>query len=120
MRATRLHLLHMLTGVLIAVFLGIHMVRLHLDSILDWLGVDTTASTSWESMIDRASEGIWAFVYIALLAVVLYHALYGLRGIILEWKPSVKTGRIITWSFIIIGIGAFGWGTYVPLDLLLS
>ena len=120
MRTTRLHLLHMLTGILIAVLLGIHLVRLHLDSILDWFGVNTTDSTSWESMIDRASEGIWAALYITLLAVVLYHALYGLRGIILELTPSVKTGRIITWSFIIIGIGAFIWGTYVPLDLLSS
>lgn len=120
MRATRFHLLHMITGVLIAVLLGIHMVRLHLDSILDWFGVDTTDSTSWESMIARASEGIWAALYIALLAVALYHALYGLRGIILELTPSAKAGRIITWSFIIIGIGAFGWGTYVPLHLLSS
>jgi len=119
-RATRFHLLHMITGVLIAVLLGIHMVRLHLDSILDWFGVDTTGSTSWESMIARASEGIWAALYIALLAVALYHALYGLRGIILELTPSAKGGRIITWSFIIIGIGAFGWGTYVPLHLLSS
>ena len=120
MRTTRLQLLHMLTGILIAVFLGIHMVRLHLDSILDFFGVDATDPTSWESMIGRASQGIWAALYIALLAVVLYHALYGLRGIILELTPSVKTGRVITWSFIIIGIGAFAWGTYVPLDLLSS
>jgi len=120
MRTTRLHLLHMLTGVLIAVLLGIHMVRLHLDSILDWFGVDTADSTSWESMIARASEGIWAALYIALLAVALYHALYGLRGIILELTPSAKGGRIIIWSFIIIGICVFGWGAYVPLHLLSS
>ena len=117
MRATRFHLLHMITGVLIAVLLGIHMVRLHLDSILDWFGVDTADSTSWESMIARASEGLWAALYIALLAVALYHALYGLRGIILELNPSVRTRHIITWVLIIVGITAFIWGSYVPLAL---
>jgi len=120
MRTTRLHLLHMLTGVVIAVLLGIHVVVLHLDAILGFFGVDATDPTSWGSMIGRASQGIWAGLYIALLAVVLYHALHGLRGIILEVTPLVKTERIITWSFIIVGIIAFIWGAYVPLALLSS
>ena len=120
MRTTRFHLLHILAGVLIAVLLGIHMVRLHLDAILEFFGVDSNDPTSWPSMIDRASQGIWAALYITLLAVALYHALYGLRGIILELTPSAKAGRIITGSFIVIGIAVFGWGTYVPLHLLSS
>jgi len=110
----------MFTGVLIAILLGIHMVILHLDGILGFFGVDATEPTSWGSMIGRASQGIWAGLYIALLAVVLYHALYGLRGIILEVTTSAKTERIITWSFIIIGIIAFLWGAYVPVALLSS
>ena len=117
---TRFHLIHMLAGVLIAVLLGTHMVILHFDTILGFFGVNVTEPTAWQSMIDRASQGIWAGLYITLLAFVLYHALYGLRGIILEVTPSVKTERIVTWAFIIIGIIAFIWGTYVPLALLSS
>ena len=110
----------MLTGVLIAALLGIHMVILHLDTILGFFGVDATEPTSWGSMIGRASQGIWAALYITLLAVVLYHALYGLRGILLELTLSVKLERIITWAFIIIGVIAFIWGAYVPVALLSS
>ena len=120
MRTTRLHLLQMLAGIVIAVLLGIHMVILHLDAILGFFGFDATEPTSWQSMIGRASQGIWAGLYIALLAFVLYHALYGLRGIILELTPSVRTERIITRVFIIIGIIAFIWGAYVPVALLSS
>ena len=120
MRTTRFHLLHMFSGLVIAVLLGIHMVVIHLDAVLGFFGVDATEPTSWQSMIARSSHGIWAGIYIALLAVVLYHALYGLRGIILELTPSVKTGRIITWVLIGIGIIAFIWGSYVPLTLLSS
>ena len=120
MRTTRLNLLHMFTGVAIAALLGIHMVILHLDAVLGFFGVDATEPTSWESMIGRASQGIWAGLYIALLAFALYHALYGLRGIILETTPSVKTNRTITWVFIIVGIIVFIWGAYVPVALLSS
>jgi succinate dehydrogenase hydrophobic anchor subunit len=110
----------MFTGVAIAALLGIHMVILHLDAVLGFFGVDATEPTSWQSMIERASQGIWVGIYIALLAVVLYHALYGLRGIILELNPSVRTGHIITWVLIIVGITAFIWGSYVPLALFSS
>ena len=118
MRATRLQLLHIFTGVVIAVLLGIHMVIFHLGAILGFFGVDITEPTSWGAMIGRASQGIWAGLYIVLLAVVLYHALNGLRGIILEVTRSVKTERIITWGLIVIGIIAFIWGAYVPVALL--
>jgi len=120
MRTTRLRLLHMFTGVAIAALLGIHMVILHLDAVLGFFGVDATEPTSWQSMIERASQGIWVGIYIALLAVVLYHAFYGLRGIILELNPSVRTGRIITWVLIVVGIITFIWGSYVPIALFSS
>ena len=120
MRTTRLRLLLMFSGVLIAILLGTHMAILHLDAILGFFGADATEPTSWQSMISRASQGIWVVLYIALLAVVLYHALYGLRGIILEVTPSAKTERIITRVFIIIGIVTFIWGAYVPVALLSS
>lgn len=120
MRNTYLRFGQLVTSILVAVLLGIHMVVLHLDAILGFFGVDATEPTSWGAMIGRASQGIWAALYIALLAVVLYHALYGLWRIILEVTPSVKMERIVTWVIIIFGIIAFIWGTYVPVVLLSS
>ena len=117
---TRLHFLFLFAGVAIAVLLGIHMVTLHLDAILDFFGVNAADPTGWLSMIGRASQGVWASLYIALLAFVLYHALYGLRGVILEVTTSVRTERVITRVFIGVGILAFIWGSYVPVALLSS
>ena len=117
MRSTYLWFTHLITGVLIAVFLGIHMVLLHLNDILEFLGVDAAEPTSWASMIDRASQGIFVALYIALLAVGLYHGINGLRGIILEVAPSARTGRIVTWVLIVFGIIIFGWGTWAPFYL---
>ena len=120
MRTTYLWFLQLVTGVLIAVLLGTHMVIQHLDAILDFFGIEVTEPTSWASMIDRASQGIFVALYIALLAVGLYHGINGLRGIILEVTPSARTGRIVTWVLIVFGIIIFGWGTWVPFYLLAS
>jgi len=120
MRNTYLRLLQLVTGALIAVLLGIHIVIMHVDAILGFFGVDAAKPTSWGAMIERASQGIWAGLYIALLVFVLYHAFNGLRNIILELTPSVKTGRIVTWVIIAFGIIAFIGGTYVPVALLVS
>lgn len=117
MRKTYQWILHLITGALIAVFLGIHMVLMHLDAILGFFGIEAAEPTSWGAMIGRASQGIWVGLYIALLAVVLYHALNGLRGIILESTSSAKTERIVTRVIIAFGIIAFAWGAYVPVAL---
>ena len=118
MRNTYLWLLQLASGVLIAVILGIHIVSIHLNDILGFFGVDAADPVSWAAMIDRASQGIWAGLYIALLAVGLYHGIYGLRGIILESIPSERTGRIVTRTLIVIGVIVFIWGAYVLFALL--
>ena len=120
MRNTYLQLLQLITGVLIAVLLSIHMVIMHLDAILGFFGVDVGEITSWESMIDRSGQCLWAGIYIALLAVVLYHGLNGLRNIILELTLSTRIAHIVTGIIIGFGIIAFIGGTYVPVALLTS
>ena len=118
MRNTYLQLIHLITGVLIAVLLGIHMVIMHLDAILGFFGVEMVHVTSWESMIGRARQGLWAGVYIPLLAFALYHGLNGLRNVVLELAPSPAAKRVITWIIIIVGIIFFALGIYAPLALL--
>jgi succinate dehydrogenase hydrophobic anchor subunit len=120
MRNTYLWLIQLVTGVLIAVLAGIHMVWMHLDAILGFFGVDVSDVTAWHSMIERSREVMWAGIYIALLAVVLYHALNGLRNIILELTPSARTERIVTWAIAAFGIIVFAWSLYVPIALLSS
>ena len=120
MGSAYLRLAQLITGVVVAILLGIHIVLSHQVVILGSLGIEVTEPTAWASMIERASQGTFVGIYIALLACGLYHAIYGLRNIILEVTPSVKTGRIITRALIAIGIIVFIWGTYVPIALFTS
>jgi succinate dehydrogenase hydrophobic anchor subunit len=115
MQRTRFHLLFLFCGIATAVTLGIHMAAQHLNNILSRGNPDPT---SWASMISRATEGSWVAVYLLMLAFVLYHALYGLRGIILELVTKSSTVRVINWVFIIGGIIVFGWGSYALFTLL--
>lgn len=119
MKAAYLRVAQLFTGVAIAVLLGIHLVIQHLDNILGVFGVNIANPTSWDSMIARSRQVTWVGIYVALLAAGLFHALYGLRNIILETAPSATAGRTVTWLIIILGIIAFGWGTYVPVALFM-
>ena len=117
MRNTYLWLLQLITGILIAVLLGIHMVVLHLDAVLGFFGAEATEPTSWKAMVDRAGQGAWVGLYIALLAFALYHGLNGLRNIVLELAPSPRVSRWVTSFVIALGIVGFIWGAYVPIAL---
>lgn len=118
MRNTYLQFIQMVTGALIAILLGVHVIMQHLDAILGFLGFDVAGATSWDSMMERASQGIWAALYIALLVFGLYHALNGLRNIILELTPSARTARVVTWIIIIFGVVFLVLGIYAPIALL--
>jgi len=117
-RYTYVWLWQLITGVLIAVLLGIHMVIQHLDKILVFFGVNLGDTTSWSSMIERSRQVTWAGVYVALLAVLLYHGLNGLRNVVLELTTSQRTERAITWTIVAVGILVFVWASYVPIALL--
>jgi succinate dehydrogenase hydrophobic anchor subunit len=117
-RYTYLWLMQLVTGVLIAVLLGIHMVLQHLDKILPFFGIDINDPTSWNSMIERSRHAVWAGIYISLLAVLLYHALNGLRNVILELTPSARAERMVTRTILAFGIVVFIWASFVPIALL--
>jgi succinate dehydrogenase / fumarate reductase membrane anchor subunit len=116
-RNTYLWLLQLVTGGLILLFGGTHMVLMHLDDILGFFGIDIGEPTTWASMMDRAGRGFWLAFYIIFLALVLYHGLNGLRGIILELTPSPRMERLVTGLILALGIIAFGLGIYVPAQL---
>lgn len=118
MKNTYLWLAQLVTGILIAVTLGIHMVWMHLDTILSALGIDASEPTSWTSVLQRSRDVIWVILYVLLLAFVLYHALYGLRNVISESIQSRSVRLVVTWGILAFGILAFAWGTYVPIILL--
>jgi succinate dehydrogenase hydrophobic anchor subunit len=125
MRNTYLQFTQFITGILIAVLLGIHMVNMHLDAILGFLGVKGIFGidiahdpTIFKLMIERARTITFAAIYIALLVFALYHAFNGLRNVVLEMTPSPRAERIVTGIIIFVGVIFLVLGIYAPIALL--
>jgi len=116
MKNTYLQLAQIITGTVVGILLSIHMAVMHLDALLGFFGI--VNDISWASMIERAREGVWAGIYIALLTFGLFHALNGLRNILLEINLSNTTERVLTRIIIIAGVAFFILGTWAPLTLL--
>ncbi len=117
---TYLWLLQMVTGVLILVLLGIPLIITHLPVVLNFFGVDATELVPSGLAANRTNPGIWVSLSGFLAAIILYHALSGLRNTVLELVPSVKKASIITWVIIVSGIILLIGTIYVPVVLLSS
>jgi succinate dehydrogenase hydrophobic anchor subunit len=125
MRNTYLQFTQYITGVLIAILLGIHVVNMHLDTILLFFGVNTFFGidiaqdpTVFKLMMERAQTVTFAAIYIALLIFALYHAFNGLRNILLELTKTPGAEKVVTGIIIFVGVVFLVLGIYAPLALL--
>jgi succinate dehydrogenase/fumarate reductase cytochrome b subunit len=118
MRNSYLQVAQMITGVCVAILLAIHLAVQRLDVILGFVGIRVDHPLGWDSMLERARQGSWVGIYIALLAFALFHALNGLRNILLEMNISASGMRVYTWVIVALGIVFLVLGTYTPIMLL--
>lgn len=117
MGRTYLWLLQMVTGVVILVSLSIALVSTHLPVVLNLLGIDAIGQVPEGLAANRANPGVWAGMAGVLVAIILYHALSGLRNTLVELVPSAKKARIISWVIIVSGIIILMGSIYVPVVL---
>jgi len=118
MRNTYLQLVQMASGAIAGILLLIHIAVQRLDIILGYFGVNVSDPLAYGSMMERARQGSWAALYIALLAFALFHALNGLRNILLELDLSDKAIRVSTGIIIFTGLVFLSLGIYTPVVLL--
>ena len=100
-----------ITAVLIAGFIFAHLWFAHLT--------EAGQKITLERVTQRLGEGGFFFLYIGLLAVAIYHAAYGLRGIVLDYGPGSKARAAVTWLALLIGLAAFGYGSFTLFSCLL-
>ncbi len=116
MRENYLHLLRLITGVIIFFLLAIHMIMMRLDDILGFFGIHIEEPTSWSSVMERAGSLGWMSFYLVLLALALYHGLYGLRAILIELPLPSFIARSIGYILLAIGVMVFAYGAYIPIS----
>jgi len=119
MRESKLWVLHIITAIVILVFLSSHMVIMHMGSILSSLGFNFSDSpTSSEEVFRRSQQVLFMVVYIVLLGTALFHGLYGLRSIFYELSLPKILEKIIGRVLCVAGIALFIYGSYVAVQLV--
>jgi len=93
-------LLHYITGFLILITGAVHLIANNL------VGFNWIKDTLWYPI----SQGIF-------LAAVLYHAMNGLRVILVELLPGSSIGKVISTILVVIGTIFFISGLYFLLVL---
>jgi succinate dehydrogenase / fumarate reductase membrane anchor subunit len=106
----------MAAGVVIFLLLGLHMLTTHMGG-LTGIFVENRAEDAISPANSQARDASLFFTatYIVLLAVALYHGLYGLRTILLELTLKPAMERAVTVVLVIVGIGLLGFGTWAAV-----
>ena len=112
MRDQTLWTWHVLAGLVILVFLGLHMALMHLDAILGIFNPAGGHPIDWANVVARAQQAFFMVTYIVLLGAALFHGLYGLRNIVFELGigPGLKTA--VSGVLTIGGLAMFAFGAW--------
>ena len=109
-------ILFIVAAVVVFVFLGLHMMIVHLDALLGGIASPAGGSAlAWENVIHRSQSSFFTVTYIILLAAALYHGFYGLRTIIFEFGARKEAEGAWTTLLWIVGIVLFIVGTVAAI-----
>ena len=94
-------LLQRVTGVLLVIGMFVHYLYLHFIS---------KGHITFEIVTARLNTHSWVFFDICLLAIIIYHAVYGLLGILTDCNLKPATQKTLNYLFGIAGILLFFYG----------
>ena len=106
MREVHLKILQYVTAIGIFFVVGVHLLVSHFGS---------GDSTSWVSVVKRATSSGWFALYIFILIFGFYHTLNGLRTIILEFSLPQRAIKVLDWTLVLGGLAVFGYAIYIPI-----
>jgi succinate dehydrogenase / fumarate reductase membrane anchor subunit len=112
MRDQSLWTWHVGAGVIILIFLGLHMGIMHLDYTLGIFNPADGHPIDWANVVARGKSTFFMITYVVLLGAALFHGLYGLRNILFELNPSAGVKSSLSWIFIFAGVSLFIVGTW--------
>ena len=112
MRDQSLWTWHVGAGVVILVFLGLHMGIMHLDYTLGIFNPADGHPIDWANVVARGKSATFMITYVVLLGTALFHGLYGLRNILLELNPPSGLKSLLGWLLVVAGVGLFVVGTW--------
>ena len=94
-------LLQRITGALLIIYIAGHI----------WIDHDAIhGPITFQGVAERLRGSFWKNFDIALLCLVIYHGLNGIRIIILDFNPGKSIQKLTLWGILILGIMLFIYG----------
>jgi succinate dehydrogenase hydrophobic anchor subunit len=106
---TWLWLVKIVTGPLLVILILIHFIVNHFAA--------ETGLLTYKDVIAYYQNPLIPAMEILFLTTVVTHSLIGLRGIVLDLKPSRGALKIIDWLFVIFGVVAVSYGAWLALTI---
>jgi succinate dehydrogenase / fumarate reductase membrane anchor subunit len=98
------------SGLLVLIVLVIHFVVNHF--------VAPGGLLSYVDVLHYYQNPIIPFMEILFLTFVVSHSLVGLRGIILDLKPTPAVLRVVNWALLVFGAGAIAYGIWLIMAIV--
>lgn len=99
--------LQRLTGLLLALFLIIHIVVIHFSG---------NSPIDFKIVANRLADTFWLIFYILFLTNTIFHALNGLYGVIEDYNLSRSLRLFLSIILWAIGLVALIWGIHVLIS----
>jgi succinate dehydrogenase hydrophobic anchor subunit len=100
-----LWLLKLVTGPFIIIFMLVHFIANH--------AIASYGLLNYSDIVAYYKIWVVPVMEIIFLGLVVSHSLLGLRSIIIDLHPSRGVMAVISWLFLIIGVFAFVYGTWL-------
>jgi succinate dehydrogenase / fumarate reductase, membrane anchor subunit len=98
------------SGLLVLVVLGIHFIVNHF--------VASEGLLSYTDVLKYYQNPVIPVMEILFLVFVVSHSLLGLRGILLDLKPSRAVLGVVNWALSIFGVAAILYGSWLILAIV--
>ena len=108
---TWLWLIKIVTGPLLLLVLGLHLVVNH------YLGSTSSGLMTYDDIIRYFQNPVIVAIEILFLVTVVTHSLIGFHGILLDTHPSRKVLMLFTGLHVVIGVAAVGYGIWLALTI---
>ncbi len=103
-RGTMAWLWQAFTGLLLVVLLTLHMLVQHFIS---------SGLLSYQGIVHYLSNPYVLALEVIFLASVIFHALAGVRALVIDWGVSRNTIGAVTWALVVLGLLMFGYGIWL-------
>ncbi len=105
MKESTLAMVNYLMILVLLVTLALHL------AMQAFLGVNGYADAlSYNTAIARYKDALSVSLLTILLIAATYHGLFGLRNILLEWRPGPRWHRSVTGITLGLAVVMLGWG----------